>query len=415
MYFKYKDLIEFEKTYNSPEVQQEIINTNCTCGARREMNLETTTVDIDAYRIEIIDCPIMQCTNCEKKCLCPNIPQEIYKAYFELEKRNQRGCRITMKAERRFEWAKDADYKYDSRDLSIPGLDVDLDPTHPEGFSCPVFFDRKILGVFYNDNDYELDIFSESYGTIARKGTDGYQYEWKIPFGINKNDRIIIFLGDLDEIDKDDRAVLWLKSYNVLSDHCIVDTELYQAQLNCIFSEPIIEKRVISLRNLFYRRIKQIYEIDLFHLANECEASVERIRKPLNYTESELRENMILLDGLLNEGISGNGLRALYEKLYGTLPDNLTQTRKLLQGIIAYSTGAEKAKEIMGPLYSLNDLRICFAHMLPQENIEQRKRNILNTFGLSDFQNYRLLYDTALERLYKLYEYLNVMDFPEVQ
>lgn len=68
-----------------------------------------------------------------------------------------------------FEWAEDADYKYDSRDLSIPGLGIDLDPTHPEGFSCPVFFDRKVLGIFYNDSDYELDFFSESYGTIAEK------------------------------------------------------------------------------------------------------------------------------------------------------------------------------------------------------------------------------------------------------
>lgn len=62
---------------------------------------------------------------------------------------------------------------------------------------------------------------------------------------------MILFLGDLDEIDKDDRAVLWLKSYNIPSDHCIVDTELYQAQLNCVFSEPIIEKELYPLEIYF--------------------------------------------------------------------------------------------------------------------------------------------------------------------
>lgn len=123
-------------------------------------------------------------------------------------------------------------------------------------------------------------------------------------------------------------------------------------------------------------------------MENECESSANRIRKPLNYSESELRENMILLDGLLNEGISGDGLRLLYKKLNGTLPNNSTQTRKLLQGIIACVEDEEKAKKIIGPLYSLNDLRICFAHLLPQENIEQRKQNILSTFGLTDFQDY---------------------------
>lgn len=415
MYFKYKDLAEFEKAYNDPVTMRQITGADCSCGARREMKLETVTVDIGNYHIEVVDCPIMGCNNCGRKCLCPDIPQELYRAYFQLEKRNQNACRITMKGDHRFEWAEDADYKYDSRDLSIPGLGIDLDPTHPEGFSCPVFFDRKVLGIFYNDSDYELDFFSESYGTIAEKGTCGYQYEWNIPFGNNENDKVILFLGDLDEIDKDDRAVLWLKSYNIPSDHCIVDTELYQAQLNCVFSEPIIEKRIISLRNLFYQRVKNIYGIDLFHLENECESSANRIRKPLNYSESELRENMILLDGLLNEGISGDGLRSLYKKLNGTLPNNSTQTRKLLQGIIACVEDEEKAKKIIGPLYSLNDLRICFAHLLPQENIEQRKQNILSTFGLTDFQDYRRLYDTALERLYELYKYLNVMELPAAQ
>ena len=113
--------------------------------------------------------------------------------------------------------------------------------------------------------------------------------------------------------------------------------------------------------------------------------------------------------------MDGDGLRSLYKKLNGTLPNNSTQTRKLLQGIIACVEDEEKAKKIIGPLYSLNDLRICFAHLLPQENIEQRKQNILSTFGLTDFQDYRRLYDTALERLYELYKYLNVMELPAAQ
>lgn len=61
-------------------------------------------------------------------------------------------------------------------------------------------------------------------------------------FGINKNNKVILFLGDLDQIEPDDPAIYWLKSYNEKSDHCIVDTELFRGQMNCIFSDPIIEK-----------------------------------------------------------------------------------------------------------------------------------------------------------------------------
>lgn len=75
---------------------------------------------------------------------------------------------------------------------------------------------------------------------LLQKGTGGWQYEWSIVFGINENNRVVIFLGDLDQIDKGDRAIHFLKAYNIASDHTLVDTELYRAQLGCEFSEPII-------------------------------------------------------------------------------------------------------------------------------------------------------------------------------
>ena len=78
MYFKYKDLTEFEKVYNDPVATREITGADCSCGARREMILETATVDIGDYHIEVADCPTMECSSCGKKFLCPDIPQELY-------------------------------------------------------------------------------------------------------------------------------------------------------------------------------------------------------------------------------------------------------------------------------------------------------------------------------------------------
>ena len=53
MYFKYKDLAEFEKVYNDPVAMREITGADCSCGARREMKLETVTVDIGNYHIGV--------------------------------------------------------------------------------------------------------------------------------------------------------------------------------------------------------------------------------------------------------------------------------------------------------------------------------------------------------------------------
>ncbi len=77
MYFKYKDLAEFEKVYNDPVAMREITGADCSCGARREMKLETVTVDIGNYHIEVVDCPIMGVQQLWKKMLMPRYSARI--------------------------------------------------------------------------------------------------------------------------------------------------------------------------------------------------------------------------------------------------------------------------------------------------------------------------------------------------
>ncbi|MBW9150374.1 hypothetical protein K2F40_15550 [Clostridium sp. CM028] len=387
----------------------------CSCDGLREMKLSNATVIIDEHEIFIVDCPVLVCQKCGTEKLGNLVPQEIYTTYFKMQENGALGCRITSLNNKRFKYAEKADFNYDCRDLNIPGLHSECDMDHPDhGFSCPVYFDRKVLNNFLLDNDYELNIFSESYGDIAKIGTYGWQWEWKIAFGINLNNKVIMFLGDLDQIDADDRAILWLKSYNIESDHIIVNTELYQAQLNCFFSKPIIEERILTLRNSFFSNIKTKYKISLFHLEAEVEILAQSIKKPVNYSESELKENIVAFDGLLNEGIACNELRKLYVKCVNPLPSNYIglKTRKLLEGIItAHTDDIEFSKDIVSPLYYLNDLRVCFAHLLPQEKVDSDKQKIVNAFNLSCFTEYRKLYDTLMDKLYRFYQYLNNEDF----
>lgn len=407
----YATLEEFESTYNNPNVFNQLNAVRCSCGQYMEMNPETVTVDIATYHFEIVGCPILKCS-CGHRQLCPDIPQEVYMSYFKLMENGCNTCRLTMNSDIKYEFAKNLDFKYDSRDLSIPGLGVDADPTNPKGFSCPVFFDRKVLYNFFFDENYELDFACESYGTIAKVGTDGWPYEWKIVFGINSNNKVVMFLGDLDQIDSHDKSAFWLKSYNVESDHCLIDAELYRAQIQCIFSDPIVEKRILSLRNLFFKKISEKYGINLFHLENEVEIKGKSIQKPINYSEQELKENIITLDGLLNEGINCEELRNLYAQIISPPPQNLKslKTRKLLQGIIAHYSNEEDAKQIISPLFYLNDLRVCFAHLIPQEEVDSCKATIMEAFGLASFTEYQKLYTILLDKLYYLYRYLNIIE-----
>lgn len=68
----------------------------------------------------------------------------------------------------------------------------------------------------------------------------------------------------------------------------------------------------------------------------------------------------------------------------------------------------------LAPLFHLNDLRVCFAHLLPEEQIQKYKNNIVKAYGLNDFSEYRKIYDSLIGELYELYKYLNVVDFSDI-
>lgn len=407
----FENIESFEKTFSSYYP----FDKCPACKGNYELQLSTVTIWIERKRIIVYDCPVQACQKCHDELVGHRVPQFVHRAYMEFEEHpGNTTYELTLKGNKRFEYAVAADFIYDSRDLNIPGCDVDEDPTHTEGFSLPVYFDRKVLSNFYADDDYELDFFSESYGDIAKRRRDGWEYDWKIPFGVNRNDRVIIFLGDLDQIDEKDRAIMWLKSYNIPSDHILVETELYQAQMNCLFSKPIKEDRICSLRNAFYKKVNRQYGIDLWHLEEEVAEKRKQVKKPVVYNEREVSANIIALDGILNEGISQDGLKELCRAL-GKVDAEIKglRTRKLLQIVIASKEGDETAQKIIAPLFHLNDLRVCFAHLLPAQDLEQYKQKIVRTYGLNDFTEYKKLYSMLIDELYSLYKYLNVTNFNE--
>ena len=118
------------------------------------------------------------------------------------------------------------------------------------------------------------------------------------------------------------------------------------------------------------------------------------------------------MDGLLNEGINCNALRELYKKIVTDIPKNINElkTRKLLQGIIAFNMGEEEAKKIIGPLFRLNDLRVCYAHLISQSEIDKLMKGILSEYEIENEKNYQGIYTKLVDELLKLYSYLVIMD-----
>lgn len=359
---------------------------------------------------------ILRCKKCGKEFLPEHTKQMIDGAYRTVVKEKQSmGEFHPTGYKKKFDYCIQQDHEYDHRDYyNIPGLCYDEEHS-VEGFLTPVYFEKEALVFFLAMPEYEVEIFSESYGYIAKKDSSGlYQYDWNIPFGFNTNGKLIMWLGDIDEMDDKTKGIL--KPFNVPSDHLMTDSEFYRAQMKCIFSEPIIEKRILINKEAFISNIEKKYSVDLSHLTDECQEHEKKVKRPVIFTETAVAEVINAYDKILVEGFNVNELRKLYEVLYDPFERNAKYTSwqsiKLLEAILGKLSLSVKNMDIasvMSPLYILHDYRILLDHLLSADKIHDTKQHIITTLGVQSFSDQEAIYNEEIKRLNILFNYFGIL------
>lgn len=406
--FSYSQEADFENAMNTYQLDK------CSkCGGIVEVEMMHIYVRVNEKTIDIEEIPMLKCKKCGTLYFSFFAQEVLYGLYEELKKTGNIGVHSTPSGyKKRYEYAESKNYIYDHRDYeSIPGVRFD-DEHSKKGFLTPVYFDRKALLYFVADPDYEVDIFSETYGHIAKKDISGiYLYEWAVPFGFNTNGKLVFWLGDIDSMDDMSQGIL--RNFNIESDHLIIDSEFYQAQMNCIFSNPIKEKQIIINKKIFVDNIRKRYNIELEHLADECKRQEENIKRPIIFNEQSVSGVINAFDKVLVEGISVTGLKALYETLCG--PDkekgyekwqSIRLTKEILRRL---SIGVEPAIDIekmISPLYILHDYRIYLDHLLSDEEQVKTKKHIAQTLEANNFGEQEKIYYEEIRRLDVLFQYL---------
>lgn len=105
----------------------------------------------------------------------------------------------------KLEAGKNTSFKYSPVEhFFIPGLIRDI-PS--DGYLTPVYFDKNVLIKFEHAGDYELERQTATAGRIKRSA--GYE----VPYGINKNGNVIMWLGDIVKLPS--RELMYLYSENI--------------------------------------------------------------------------------------------------------------------------------------------------------------------------------------------------------
>ncbi|MBE6043675.1 MAG: hypothetical protein E7216_05505 [Clostridium thermopalmarium] len=372
------------------------------CGALRELSEESVDIIIEDRIMHFKELLVLKCTKCSSICLPMHSKQMINGCYkIMLEEGHYEGIHKYRGYKKKFEYCKDKDFIYDHRDYyNIPGLCYDEEHSI-EGFLTPVYFSNKVLLYFLNDPDYHVKLNSETYGYFELKG------KWGIPFGINRNGKVVFWLGDLSYLDN--KTLDIMKPHNIESDHKLIDSEFYMAQMCCIWSEPNKEIRICLQKEQLFKCIESNYGISLFHLDDEIRHQIETYQKPIVFTEKTIEPTINMLHKVLIEGVNIAGFRALYRKLYSEPCDKYKDWKSikfyeaLLQKVLKPT---DDIKNIIAPLYLLNDFRQYYDHLLSYEKKEEIKRNILVSLDVKSFDNIEEIYLKLLNKLSILFEYL---------
>lgn len=401
---------EFETFLNLPYQFDRCGNcNNCV-----EVSIEPVCIFVDKKEIDFDDLPLLKCTTCGKLYMTDYAKEILCGAYTELKKRKEycvKSCYSGYK--KRFDYCQNIDFEYDHRDYtSIPRLCYDVEHSK-EGFLQPVYFLKDALIAFVGNPKYEVDLFSESYGKIALYDSQGmYKYEWVVPFGFNSSGKLVMWLGDIDSMDQ--ISQLLLKAYNIPSDHLLVESEFYQAQMNCIFSNPSIEMQIVEEKKRFIQNVKRKYGIELSHLTEQDAGLEKQMQRPIAFTNQALFQVINAFRRHLIEGVSVSGLREFYEKLYKETErekeykkfGTIKLTDKILSKLVPSGTYTEQdLKSLIAPLYLLNDYRTILDHSIGSDE-EKLKNNILQNLGIDSFDKQEEIYLKEIGRLRKLYQML---------
>lgn len=409
IFSKYDDFLSEYRTYNFDKCS--------VCKGLRELVMDDVTVVIENRTLHFSELLVLCCINCGDKCLPEYSKQLIDGAYKTMVEQSQlMGEFTSTHYKQKFEYCEEIDYNYDHKDYyNVPGLCYDEEHSK-EGFLTPVYFDRRALIYFISVPDYEVDIFSETYGHISKIDPEGvYVYDWDVPFGFNRNGKLVFWLGDLNYMDNQSQAIL--KSFNIDSDHLIVDSEFFQAQMNCVFSNPIVEKQILINKDNFISNTKKKYHVDLAHLSDECSEQAKNINRPLVFTEQSVSGVINAFDKVLVEGFNVEQLRVLYEKLYAESERDSQygkwQSIRLIKEIlIKFCDGIDieiDIEKLISPLYILHDYRIYLDHLLSKDKQESTKAHIVATLGVRNFEEQEAIYIEEIGRLNKLFQYLSVL------
>jgi hypothetical protein len=347
--------------------------------------------EVSGIDIGISGLPALRCEACKRNYLPDRSRFAVIRLHEQAVANSSLSVRVTRaKPNEHFDFTP-VPFLYDSDDYRyIPGLERPWN----QGFLTPVFFNKEVLIKYEASPAYRVKFASTTYGQIDGEG-------FYISFGINKNAKVVMWLGDLAGLPEAEQY--YLRSENVESDHSI-GSEFYEGQIDCIFTEVTKENKLFALRSQFVDACFKKFGAKIAHLDEEVlnlalnfnapviDSHKERrhVADTLNKIYIESLDNVVLADLMIKASIDPKGLGSL----------------KRLQAIFGAIANVDDVQKILSPLYVLYDLRVAYSHLTSAEKSEQIVKSATARLNVDANSSLITIYDQLTAQLSASFEAL---------
>lgn len=361
------------------------------CEGHLDLAYAEFSEEVSGVKISISGLPVLRCDVCKRD----HLPDGSRFAIITLHERALQEGSSTVKVTRRkpneqFSFTN-VPFLYDSDDYhNIPGLERPFN----QGFLTPVFFKKAVLLKYEASPTYRVKFASTTYGTI-------YADNYYIAFGINKNSKVVMWLGDIAKLPEVEQY--YLRSENIESDHSI-GSEFYEGQIDCIYTEPTKENKLFALRSDFVDACFKRFGMKIAHLDDEVLNLALAFNAPVVDTERERRHVADTLNKIYIESFNNAALGDLMTKSGGD-PKNLGSLKRL-QAVLEWIAKDAEIPNLLSPLYVLYDLRVAYSHLTPAEKSKDTLKSITDRLGMDDTGGLLPIYERLLAKLSASFEAL---------
>jgi hypothetical protein len=355
--------------------------------AYADFNEEVSGIDIT-----IVGLPVLRCTTCSRDYLPDRSRFLIIKLHQQSMDKGEPAVRATRRKPKEDYGFTEVPFIYDSDDYRyIPGLERPFD----EGFLTPVFFNRNVLLKYDTAPGYRMRFASTTYGEIVPDEAT------PISFGINRFGKVVMWLGDIARLPEPEQY--YLRSENVESDHSI-GSEYYDGQIECIFTEPSEESRLVALRSQFVEACFQRFGEKIAHLDDEVVELALTFNAPIVDTSKERRHVADTLNKIYVESLDNGALCTLLKKV-GADPKGLGSLKRLLMLLETIAKGAD-LPAILSPFFVLYDLCVAYSHLTSDDRATEILKTVTVRHGIDPASGLLEIYRHLIKALAASYEKL---------